>query len=711
MANILSVAQSALNAAQVGVSTTGHNIANASTPGYSRQIVVQGSAGSQDLGFGFIGKGTEISAITRVYSNFLGEQVRNSQSSLSHLSAYHSQAQQINNLFADSSVGLSPALQEFFKGVQNLASDPGSVAARQSMLTSASTLASQFQSASGRLSEMQQSVNSQITSSIASINSYAQQIATLNNAIGAAMAGNAGKPANDLLDQRDQLIADLAQEVKVSVVRQGEDYSIFIGNGQPLVVGANAYKMVTTTSPTDQMRIQVGYVSNGNVINMAESSLTGGKLGGLLEFRSNTLDAAQNSLGRLAVGLATAFNTQHQLGQDRNGALGGAFFNVGAPLAVANTNNNGTMQMGAVISNPDALTTSDYQVQYVGPGNYRVTRLSDGAITTSGTLPLTVDGVDFQVTSGTPAAGDIFLVRPTAAAATGFNVAITDPAKIAAAAPIRSAAGSANSGTGAIGSMSIASTTALSPISLTYDSTGPTLSGFPAGMPVTVDSGGTVTTYPAGAPVPYLAGDIVSFGGVTVRDIPDVDGSYNVGPPTSTLTYDSSTGTLSGFPDYMDVTVTQNGTSTTYAAGTPVPFTEGATLSYGGISFALSGAPANGDTFTVAANINGIGDNRNALLLAGIQTANVLGNGSSTIQSAFGQMVNSIANKTRELGVMSSAEGRLLTESINLQQSNSGVNLDEEATNLLRYQQAYQAAGKMMQVANKMFDVLISLGN
>jgi flagellar hook-associated protein 1 FlgK len=258
-------------------------------------------------------------------------------------------------------------------------------------------------------------------------------------------------------------------------------------------------------------------------------------------------------------------------------------------------------------------------------------------------------------------------------------------------------------------------------ISLTYVGGAPgTLSGFPSDTAVTVTTGGVATTYPAGVTVPYdgLAGDTISFGGVQLSGVPAAAGSYTIGPPNSTLTYDLATNTFSGFPNYLDVTVTPNGSSTptTYPAGTAVPYTDGSTISYGGISFLISGSPANGDTFKVENNLGGIGDNRNALQLAGLQTKTTLdknavtGINFSTYQGAYGRMVNSVGNKTHELDVAGKAEGTRLEQAVVSQQTVSGVNLDEEAANLLRYQQAYQAAAKVIQTADTIFGVLLSLG-
>lgn len=541
--NILSIGQSALAAAQVGISTTGNNIANASTPGYSRQVVIQGAAQAQNFGFGFLGQGTEVSTIQRVYSDYLGVQAQSAQASSSGLGTYYTQIQQINNMLGDPTSGLSPALQSFFSGIQGVASSPTSIPARQTALSSADALASSFNSMAGQLNEMAQGVNSQVQSSVSSINSYAQQIAKLNDSISKAQLST-GQPPNDLLDQRDQLVLDLNKEIKATVVKQGDgSYNVFVGNGQPLVVGITPSALATVASPTIPGQIDVAYkANNGSLVPIGSSSLVGGNLGGLIDFRTQSLAPAQNALGRIAIGLASTFNAQHQAGFDLNGAAGGAFFSAGAPVVAANTGNIGTATITASISSVNALTTSDYNLRYDGT-NYTLTRLSDNTSTTFATLPQTVDGVTINLASVAPAAGDSFLIRPTVNGASGFNVAITDPAKIAAAGQ-----------TGAVG------------------------------------------------------------------------------------------------------------------------------------------------------------DNSNALLLGALQTTNTLGNGTISYQGAYAQFVSEVGNKTRELSVTSKAASNLLTEANQAVQSQSGVNLDEEAANLLRYQQAYQAAGKVMQIASQLFATLLTIG-
>lgn len=657
--DILSVGQSALAAAQAGLVTTGHNIANASTPGYSRQVVVQGSAGGQDTGFGFVGKGTQVVDIRRVYDDVLTGQVRTAQTSQSRLDAYSSQISQLNNLLADANAGLSPALQDFFAGVQSVASNPNSTPSRQTALSSAETLAGRFQSLDAQLQNYASGINTQISSSVTTINSYAQQIASLNDAIEKAMSSSDGKPSNDLLDQRDQAVTELSKEVQTSVVKQGNSYNVFIGTGQPLVVGGKPYNLVQVTSPTDQSRAEIGYVANnGQSMLLSESSLTGGKLGGLFDFRSQVLDVAQNSLGRVAIGMAATFNAQHQLGQDQTGALGTNFFNIASPQVNPSSNNNQTppiASVSAAITDASMLTTSDYRLQYTG-GNYVVTRLSDNTqvYPPNAAFPAganIIPGVTLT-NNGTFSSGDEFLIRPTANGAAGFSVAITDPAKIAAAAPIRTSAPTNNTGSGTISAGSVSA-------------------GFTAS---------TVT-------------------------------------PAVTLTYNSTApGTLSGFPAGLDVTVTSNGVSTTTTAPVAsINYTPGATISFGGVNFSISGTPANGDTFTIGPNTGGTSDNRNAVLLAAEQTANTLGantpgNPTTSFQGAYGQLVSLVGNKAHEIEVTSKAGQTFLDQAVTAQQSVSGVNLDEEATNLMRYQQAYQAATRVMQTANQLFQLLLNLG-
>lgn len=642
MGSILGIGVSALNAAQMGLTTTGHNISNVNTPGFHRQQTVQSSAIPQFTGAGYLGQGAQVDTVKRIYSQFLDTQVLQAQTQASYYDSYNLQIKQIDNLLADPSAGLSPALQNFFSAVHDMAAYPASVPARQTMLSSAQTLTARFQSIDQRLTEIGDGVNSQIRSSVTEINSYAQQIGDLNQRISLAQSVSSGQqPPNDLLDQREQLVAELNQRVRVSVVTQNDgSYNVFVGNGQALVVGDRVSTLSAVTSSTDPSRLDVAYLtSSGATVPIASSSLTGGTLGGLLAFRSSSLDDAKNALGRVAMGLAQTFNDQHQLGQDLDGALGGNFFNVSSPQTIANSKNNtGTnAQLTATIANIGAVTTSDYSLLFNGT-NYTLTRLSDNTVTTLAGFPgspATVDGVTFALASGSFTSGDSFLIQPTHNGARDISVAIADAAKIAVAAPIRANSATTNTGSGII-------------------------------------SAGSVNTPP---------------------------------PPNANL----QNNVAITFIDATHFSVTDTTTSTVLAASVVYAPGSGAALNYNGWTAQLSGAPATGDTFNVGPNTNGVSDNRNGLLLAGLQTQNTLAGNTTSYQGAYSQLVGNVGNKAREVDVNSKSQQALVSYTQQTQQSLSGVNLDEEAANLLRYQQAYQAAGKMIQISSSLFQTLLGI--
>jgi len=647
--SLLSIGKSGLFAAQAALATAGHNITNANVAGYSRQVVVQETSIAMGGNNGYIGTGTQIAQVKRYSDEFLNAQVRTAQASTSGLESYEAQVSQIDNLLADSTSGLSPSLQDFFSSVQNLTGDLGGVPSRGSLLTSADTLASSFRGLNSRLEQIRSGVNTEITSSVAQINTYASQIADLNDQIGKLAAGDNLNLPNDLLDKRDQLIMDLNKQVKATVMPgDNNSLTVSIGSGQPLVVGAQSFQLAATSSPTDQTRVTVGYVTANKVTPLADSALTGGALGGVLEFRTKSLDTAQNSLGRVAIALAQTFNDQHHLGVDANGNPGGDFFAVAPAEVTKNVNNNitSTTAITATVSDATKLTTSDYKIDFDG-SNYNVIRLSDNQKTVINpypqTTPQTIDGLDFAIT-GNADAGDNFMVRPTVNGAANFKLLLTDQSQIAAAAPIATSVALTNTGSGKI-------------------------------------SAGKVDK-------DYLASPLT-------------------GPVT--LSYDGASGKLSGFPSGQPIKMTVNGTTTSYAAGDSVPFQDGASYTAGGMSFTLNGAPGNGDTFTISPS-SATGDTRNAGLLGDLQSKNILDGGKATYQSAYANLVSTIGNKTREVQVNASAAAAQLDVASSAANNVSGVNLDEEAANLLKYQQAYQASGKVMQIADTIFNALLQIG-
>lgn len=645
--SIFGIGLSGLSAAQAGLITTGHNISNANTAGYHRQQIVQSANTPMYTGVGYMGQGVQVTTVTRLYNAFIDGQLSNAQSQSNQLNSYLFQIKQLDNMLADTSAGLSPSLQDFFSANNGLVANAASVPSRQSVLSSAQSLVARFGALNDRFNQIRDGVNGQITASVSSINSYITQIANLNSRITLMQAGSSQQQPNDMLDQRDQLIAELNKEIKVSVVEQDNgEYNVFVGNGQPLLMGHRPFAMSAEPSAADPQQREVYLVTGGTKILMPQNTLQGGTLGGVLAFRGTTLDSAQNALGRVAIGLAQAFNDQHQLGQDLNGNLGLDFFNVASPKVIPSVNNSTPATTANVsLSDVGLLTTSDYSLRATGAATFSLTRLSDGAALFSGVgLPQTVDGITIGGVSGAVAAGDSFLIQPTRNGARDISVAITDPTMYAAAAPIRTLTATANAGTGVISAGTVNT-----------------------GTPVTPNPAHPSTDLNLQQPV------TITFTGA---------GTFDVSSPSSVPPI-----ALAG-----------------------VAYTAGMDITYNGWTVQISGVPVAGDTFNVEANSGGVSDNRNALLLGGLQTKSTLDGNSTSFQGAYGRMVSEVGNKTQEVAVTGKAQENLVTQIQQTQQSLSGVNLDEEAADMMRYQQAYQAAAKAMQIASTLFDTLMSLG-
>ncbi len=634
MADLFTSALSGMNAAQLGIATTEHNIANANTPGFTRQQILVSSRPGQQFGTGFIGQGVEVKDIRRIYDQFLNTQVLQEQNQASYLTAYHSAITQIDNLVADPTAGASPAMQSFFDALNGVANSPESMPARQTLLGNAQFAVNRFQAIDQRLTDIANGLTGQITNSVNTINSYAQQIAVLNGNIKRATANGLGQQPNDLIDQRDQLISQLNQEIKTTVLRQPDGTtSVFVGSGQSLVLDEQTMRLQVVQSASDPSKVDIAYLNNGRTITMQQNSLQGGNIGAYLAFRDQTLEPARNALGRVALGMAVSINQQNQLGQDFNGALGGNLFSMASPRVDKNANNNPTSGVPSVtIADMAGLTASDYQLKFNGGTSYTLMRLSDSVTTSFASLPQTVDGM--TITAPAPVAiGDSFLIRPTANGARDIALTTNDPAKIAAAAPIRGAAALTNTGT------------------------------------ATISSG-------------------------TVNAPPPTD--VNLQQPV-TITFTSAT----------TFTVAGVGVPGSPLAG--VPYTSGADIIYNGWTVQITGTPVAGDVFNISSNTNATGDNRNALLMAGLQAQNLMANGTVSFQGAYGQLVGEIGAKTSEMAVTSLAQTNMVAQTVATQQAVSGVNLDEEAANLIRYQKAYQAAAKAMQISQTMFDAIISI--
>ena len=674
---ILGTGVSGLLAAQHGLQTTEHNIANANTPGYTRQRVLQGSNAGVNTGSGFLGQGTHVATVERLYSRFLTEQVDRSQSGASQLDTYAAQIKQIDNLLADSSAGLSPALQGFFDGVAQVAANPSHLPSRQTLVSNAQGLSARYQSLGTQLAQMYDGINGEIRDSVKAINSYAEQIARLNEQIGLAQAST-GHSANDLLDTRDYLVAQLNTLIRARSSANGDgSINIFVGNGQQLVVGSQSIGLAVTVSASDPSRLAVGVKSNAGVQEMPESLISGGALGGLLAFRSESLDRVSSDLGRSAVSLALTVNAQSALGQDLLGqsnlspppsGFTPELFTVAEPGVQAdNRNPAGSPRVSASFTTPlpfsgnfyTDLVASDYRLTSDG-ASVTLTRLADKRQWTAAdvaALDVQLQGEPqgFSLASSGPLpAGASYLVQPTRDAARKITVnpaVVADPRLIPAAAPIRTSAGASNTGSAQISPGSVGpgydALGAVLPLAVVYENG--QLRNFPAGTQVSIDGGAPQLIASTASVVPYASGASVTL-----------VGSATTTPPS-------------------------------------------------GITFSISGVPNNGDRFVLARNAGATADGRNVLALAELQTRDTMSGKTASFQESYAQLVSENGNRTRQAQIGGEAQQALLKQAQESRDSLSGVNLDEEAANLIRYQQAYQASAKALQIATSLFDTILDL--
>ena len=429
--SLINTAMSGLNAAQVALSTVSNNISNYNVAGYNRQTAILAQNGGLATMNGFIGNGVTVTSVNREYNQFITNQLRGAQSAAGSQNAYYEKISQIDNLLASKTNTLSGSLQDFFTNLQNLVSNAGDDAARQTVLGKANGLVNQFNNTDKYLRDMDSGVNQQINDTAQQINSYSQQIARLNDEITRLRGSASGEP-NALLDQRDQLVSELNQLVGVQVTQQdGDAYTVSFANGLTLVQGNNSYQVEAIPSSSDPSRLTLGYNRGSGASEVPEGQITSGSLSGVLRFRSETLDGVRNQLGQLALAMADSFNQQHREGFDLNGEQGGDFFSFSGARVVDNTRNTGDASLSVSYTDTSKVKANDYRVEYDG-ANWQVSRLPDNVKVNAtagkdaaGNPTLSFDGLEVSI-DGNPQQKDSFTVKPVSDVAGNLKVAITD---------------------------------------------------------------------------------------------------------------------------------------------------------------------------------------------------------------------------------------------------------------------------------------------
>ncbi len=525
MPGIISIASSALLANYAQLQTTGHNIANANTPGYSRQEVVFGTAGSAYTGGGYLGRGVAIADVLRRSDQFLSSELALSGSVQAADVARSRELNRLQSLFSDSETGIGAAYDDWQLALSDLANQPGDGSSRAAVLVRADTLASRIRGIDQQVDAMQGSLNERIRQTTQAVNGLFGQLARVNQQISGS--SGTGQVPNDLLDQRDQLVEKINSSLRVTTfINQDNTANVFTIAGQGLVIGRNAERLTTRNNPADPSQQQVTLVAQGTTTLLDSLGLGGGELAGLLRVRDDDLVAARAALGQMAAGIAAGFNQQQARGLDLNGQPGAALFSTGQALAISSAQNTGNAQIAIALTDASRLAASDYSLSFNG-SQYTLTRASDGTTQTLGALPANVDGFSIAL-SGTPALGDVFTLKVASQLASDFRRVLAAPNGLAAAFGVTAQPSGSNSGDGRISQFAVTASNVNqnAPVTLTFTS------------PTTFNVSGTGTGNPIG--VTYVAGQTVSYNGwaLQLSGAPQSGDTFSVSP-TSALASDN----------------------------------------------------------------------------------------------------------------------------------------------------------------------------
>lgn len=673
MASLLNLGVQALNANQVALDVTGQNIANVNTDGYSRQSVLFES-GTLAV------PGVQVEEINRTVDQFSIRQLWTDTATYNASVSYASYSSFLDDRLAGTSTSVSAAMDEFFSALQTSIDDPSSVTNRELVLSQADAMAQRFRSADSFLEQQNLDINSQINALTNEANQIVSQIAELNGKV--TYSVTRGESANELKDQREELVRQLSEIMGVTIQNDSDDehINIFVGNGQPLVIGTNYNTMTVTSGSPDPDELKVLVNVSDSQVEVGEA-ITSGEIGGLLKYREELLIPSWNELGRLAVVFSDTMNEAHKQGMDLNGELGINMYddllNSGVALAYPENASSLTTTPRVQITDTSMLQASDYELTFTTTDDFTIVRQSDGrqfklseftldnsdpaeqadmtyfADPATGSLRINLDGITINLESENGfVKGDKFLIKPVRNGAEDISLNLTSGYQLALANPVR-------------GTQSIDNT------------------GYAEITDVTVTSPEDAT-----------------FTSVEGAMSPPVEIVFNAGSPTTFNVYDISD------PDNPVPYLLNSTTPASELTG--VAYTSGEAIQLNGFTVTINNEPDPGDRFTFEYNTDGVSDNQNGFKIADLQNVQVL-SGGATYQDNYGLLVERVGTKTSVAKLNMTADETVLSSTIATRESVSGVNLDEEAANLVRFQQAYQASAQLISASRTLFDTLLNV--
>lgn len=664
MSALMSLGIRAMFANQAALQTIGQNIANANTTGYSRQSVVLTTPDGQYTGAGYFGKGVNVQTVMRSHNEFLTREASSSKSTAYMDTTRMEQMSQLEKVFPPGEDGLGYAAGQFLNAMVDVTSRPSDPSARQVVLGRATELAARFSSAGQQLVNLQAGVVSDLKANVSIVNQLSKQIAAANDQI--ARSNGTGHSPNDLLDQRDQLISQLSEYLQVSTLPADDGtVGVFIGGGQRLVLGAQAQELSVTADPYDGSRATLSISESSGKRVLDASVLSGGSITALLQYQNDDLQDARNMLGQMATAMATRVNDQQALGLDLSDppGQGAPIFGVGAPRALpASTNSRNAdgrlaAEIKVTINDASLLQASSYKLTADPsgtPGLYQLTRLSDG-MTRSVQDGDSVDGFKIDFTSAAPGVNDSFLIEPVGQAAVDMKRLLDQTTGIAAASPLTASTNVNNTGTATVDS--------LYAVNKQLDATQ---------APITLAFGDTDPNDPA-----------KRLYTLTLADGSVLNGSWKSGQP------------IGNEPN----------------AAEPINL---------GFELKLNGVPRKGDSITLDPTKFPANNNGNAKAFLSIQTDTFVGkrlqaDGTTapgvTINDAYAAAMSEIGARVQGATYLSGVSTSVAADAETTRAGQAGVNIDEEAARLMQFQQGYQAAAKVLQAAQTLFDELLKIAS
>ena len=670
--NLLTIGTSGVLASTGLLNTTSNNISNLNTKGYVRQRTEYESS---VMGLG-VGQGTS----ERMINQFSLMQMRRDTSSVNYNQQFLTEASRVDNLFSNTSNSISTGVSDLFKQLQSANNDPANSSSRQLFMGSAQTLMSKFNTLSSIVLEQRTSINQQLDNLVSAANSQITVIAEMNKQIASYGSSRTTPPPMELHDKRDEALRQLSELVEISTVDSpsGEKL-VFLNTGQSVVLEQGKFSLMSTIGDPDPQRktLELELDFKSSVRGEVESQPLGGKIGGLREFRAQLLEPTQNKLGQLALGLADAFNTQNRLGMDGNARLGKNIFSTGTYGGYPMTSNTGAGIVTATVESGKGkdIPPNDFLVTYTAPNQFRLEVLDERGKVVSGsavTQTITAYPATFNSTNvpgnflygyeirldnsvGAFGNGDQFVLKPLSNAAQSVSLLNSRPEDLALASPLRGEFNVNNLGNGKVGNISVTNT---NPASSQFTSPGDV-----NGEPFTIT---------------YIGGD-----------------QFQIRNNANALL----------------------GTTTAMTGGNYNNLFNAAGLTAYGFDMSITGVPKAGDTFTLSYNSGGQKDNRNGLALAQLQEKEIIRKNAVAVAGAdnqmslnegYGVMVGFIGEKTSQVKISTESSKALLAQSEAWYESISGVNLDEEAANLIRFQQSYAAAAKIISTSQTIFDTLLA---